>query len=62
LELNRMNKTVLIISHNAVIRVLMSYYLKISHHELPYFDMPLHKLFCIENSEINYCYVKNEVL
>jgi 6-phosphofructo-2-kinase / fructose-2,6-biphosphatase 2 len=62
LELNRMNKTILIISHNAVIRVLMAYYLKISHHELPYFNMPLHKLFCIENSNSNYCYTKQEIL
>ena len=62
LELNRMDKTILIISHNAVIRVLMAYYLKNTHIELPYLDIPLHKLYCIENNNYDYCYLKKEII
>ena len=57
-----MDKTILIISHNAVIRVLMAYYLKNTHIELPYLDIPLHKLYCIENNNYDYCYLKKEII
>lgn len=60
LELNRLDKPILIISHNAVIRVLFSYYFSNKHEEIPYLDVPLHNLFCIENND--YFYKKTRVL
>ena len=60
LELNRLDKPILIISHNAVIRVIFSYFFSDNHKKIPYLDIPLHKLFCIENS--NYFYKKTEVI
>ena len=60
LELNRLDKPILIISHNAVIRVIFSYFFNYEHNSLPYLDIPLHKLFLIENTE--YFYKKTEIL
>jgi broad specificity phosphatase PhoE/predicted kinase len=60
LELNKINKPILIISHNAIIRVLFSYFLSIKHDDIPYVDVPLHTLFCIKNDE--YCYKKTEII
>ena len=60
LELNRLNKPILIISHNAVIRVIFSYFLCYKHDEIPHLNIPLHTLFCIENED--YFYKKSEVI
>ena len=60
LELNRLDKPILIISHNAIIRVIFSYYLSHKHDEIPHLNVPLHTLFCIENSD--YFYKKSEVI
>ena len=59
LEVNRLDKPILIISHNAVIRVIFSYYLCYKHDEIPHLNIPLHTLFCIENED--YFYKKSEV-
>lgn len=60
LELNRLDKPILIISHNAIIRVLFSYFLSFKHDNIPYIDVPLHTLFCIKNDE--YFYKKTEII
>ena len=60
LELNRIDKPVLIICHNAIVRVLYSYYFSILHQEIPYQDIPLHNLDCITND--TYFYKKESVL
>lgn len=60
LELNRLDKPILIISHNAVIRVIFSYYFSNKDKDIPHIDVPLHSLFCIENND--YFYKKKCVL
>ena len=60
LELNRLDKPILIISHNAVIRVIFSYYLNYKHQDIPHIEIPLHSLFCIENN--NYFYKKTKII
>tara|TARA_A100001015_G_scaffold321000_1_gene449555 strand:+ start:1315 stop:2541 length:1227 start_codon:yes stop_codon:yes gene_type:complete len=60
LELNRLDKPILIISHNAVIRVIFSYFFSEDHQKIPYLNIPLHKLFLIENND--YFYKKSEII
>jgi 6-phosphofructo-2-kinase/fructose-2,6-biphosphatase 2 len=60
LEINRIEKPILIICHNAIVRTIYSYYLNIPHKEIPYLDIPLHKLNCIENDK--YFYSKKNIL
>ena len=60
LELNRLDKPILIISHNAIIRVIFSYFLSYRYDDIPYVNVPLHKLFCIKNDE--YFYKKTEII
>lgn len=60
LELNRIDKPILIICHNAIVRVLYSYYFSITHRDIPYQHIPLHNLDCITND--TYFYKKESVL
>ena len=60
LEINRLDKPILIITHNAVIRVILCYFLNISHKIIPHMDIPLHSLYCIENE--NYFYKKTQII
>ena len=60
LEINRLDKVVLIITHNAVVRVILSYFLNIKHDKIPYMDIPLHTLYLIENTK--YFYKKKVVI
>ncbi len=59
LELNRIEKPVLIISHNAVLKVLNSYYFSITTKELPHQSIPLHSLERISND--SYFYKKEKI-
>ena len=59
LEINRLDKTVLIITHNAVVRVILSYFLNINPEKIPHMDIPLHTLYLIENSK--YFYKKKSI-
>ncbi len=60
LEINRIKKPILIICHNAIVRVIYSYFLSYEHSKIPHLDIPLHKLNCIENKD--YIYVKKNIL
>ena len=59
LEINRLDKPVLIITHNAVVRVILSYFLNINREKIPHMDIPLHTLYLIENSK--YFYKKKSI-
>lgn len=60
LELNRIEKPVLIICHNAIVRVLYSYFFSIKHKDIPYQNIELHSLECITND--TYFYKKEKVI
>lgn len=60
LELNRIEKPVLIICHNAIVRVLYSYFFSIEHKQIPYLNIPLHSLECISND--TYFYKKEKMI
>eukprot|EP00178_Gracilaria_changii_P005689 TRINITY_DN194_c0_g1_i1.p1 TRINITY_DN194_c0_g1~~TRINITY_DN194_c0_g1_i1.p1 ORF type:complete len:504 (+),score=69.45 TRINITY_DN194_c0_g1_i1:11128-12639(+) len=45
LELERQRGPVLIVAHNAVIRAIYAYLMRISQEESPYIDIPLHSVF-----------------
>ena len=60
LEINRIEKPILIICHNAIVRVLYSYFLNIKHQDIPYLEIPLHKLNVIENDK--YLYTRKEII
>ena len=60
LEINRVEKPILIICHNAIVRTIYSYFLSYQHNEIPYIEVPLHKLNCIENNK--YFYVKKNIM
>ena len=59
LEINRLDKPVLIITHNAIVRVILSYFLNIDREKIPHMDIPLHTLYLIENSK--YFYKKKSI-
>ena len=49
--INKLNNTidpVVVISHNAIIRVLVSYYKNISREEMPFIEIPLHTVIKIK--------------
>lgn len=60
LELNRIEKPVLIICHNAIVRVLYSYFFSIEHKKIPHQNIPLHSLECISND--TYFYKKEKII
>ena len=60
LELNRLERPVLIICHNAIVRVLYSYFFSILHEDIPHQNIQLHNLDCITND--TYFYKKESVL
>ncbi|CAN8064443.1 unnamed protein product [Agarophyton chilense] len=45
LELERQRGPVLIVAHNAVIRAIYAYFMRISQEECPYINIPLHTVF-----------------
>ena len=60
LEINRIEKPILIICHNAIVRTIYSYFFSIPYHEIPHLDVPLHELNCIENDK--YMYSKKKII
>eukprot|EP01125_Pyxidicula_operculata_P006860 TRINITY_DN2354_c0_g1_i2.p1 TRINITY_DN2354_c0_g1~~TRINITY_DN2354_c0_g1_i2.p1 ORF type:complete len:371 (+),score=85.91 TRINITY_DN2354_c0_g1_i2:458-1570(+) len=47
IELERLTDPVFIISHQAVLRTLIGYYVNSPKFQLPHFDVPLHTVFCL---------------
>jgi 6-phosphofructo-2-kinase/fructose-2,6-biphosphatase 2 len=55
--INKLNNTidpVVVISHNAIIRVLVSYYKNISREEMPFIEIPLHTVIKIKYNNGKY--------
>lgn len=54
LELERTDDTVLIITHTAVLRCILGYFMDESLEKIPFIDVPLHKLFKLSSDKNKY--------
>ena len=54
LELGSYNKPILIVAHNAIIKVLLSYFQEIDHNEIPHLNIKLHELIKLIPNSKNY--------
>jgi broad specificity phosphatase PhoE len=54
LELGSYNKPILIVAHNAIIKVLLSYFQEIDHKEIPHLNIKLHQLIKLMPNSKNY--------
>lgn len=54
LQLNSYNKPILIVAHNAIIRVLLGYFQGIPHEEIPYATINLHEVIKLTPNSKNY--------
>lgn len=48
LEINRIEKNILIISHRAIVRCILGYFMNYKKQDIPYIEIPLHKINLIE--------------
>lgn len=58
IELERETSDILIVAHNAVVRTIIGYFTDATSDELPYLEVPLHTLICLEPTPFG-CIVKN---
>lgn len=54
LSLGSYNKPILIVAHNAIIKVLLSYFQEIEHKEIPHMNIKLHQLIKLTPNSKNY--------
>ena len=54
LGLGSYNKPILIVAHNAIIKVLLSYFQEIEHEEIPHMNIKLHQLIKLSPNSKNY--------
>jgi broad specificity phosphatase PhoE len=54
LELERTDDTVLIVTHTAVLRCILGYFVDEKLEDIPYMDVPLHKLFKLTSDKNEY--------
>jgi len=47
-EIERLQSHVLLIAHRVVARILLAYYLNLSHHDISHLETPVNTLFCLE--------------
>ena len=60
-KIKESEKDILIICHQAVLRVLYSYFFDISKDEIPYLEIPLNTIFKIYYDEVNNKYVMEKI-
>src|SRR5436853_6816048 len=48
IELERMTDNVLIVTHCVVLRLLIAYFRDVEREKIPYIDVPLQTLYCLE--------------
>ena len=48
IELERMETSVLIVTHNVIMRTLLAYFTGIDLQEMPSLNIPLHTLYCLK--------------
>ena len=58
-ELESMEKPVLIISHNAITRVIYSYFMNLDQSKIPYVDVPLHTIIKLIPTDT--CYIEERI-
>ena len=54
LEMEKATNPILVISHNAITRVIYAYLMNIHPEKIPFFDIPLHTIIKLEPNESNY--------
>ena len=62
LELNKYNKPILIIAHNAIIKVLLGYFIGIKHDKIPYSEIELNTLIRLTPNSHNYAITYNKLI